>query len=130
MGFVLKDKLKRMKCRYCFLFIGLLIISGCNNLQSNCTALTKTELTNECVIVVSENVSRGSSNYFIVNGFDPYTNVDKKIVDPGRRWIQYKKDIQVGDTLIKRRGELTAYIHKKGITLVFPWKCGGKEYQD
>ncbi|MCA4806539.1 hypothetical protein [Myroides odoratimimus] len=26
--------------------------------------------------------------------------------------------------MIKRTGELTAYIHKKGQTLIFQWKCG------
>lgn len=119
-----------MKDKHHLLFLSLLTISGCNGLQPDCNELTQTELTNECVVVVSENVSRETSNYFIVKGFDPYTNVDKTIIDPGRRWIQYKKNIEIGDTLIKRTGELTAYIHKKGKTLVFPWKCGGREYQD
>ncbi|SHL55430.1 hypothetical protein [Myroides odoratimimus] len=119
-----------MKDKHHLLFLSLLTISGCTNLQVDCEGLTIDELKTEYIVIVKQLPIQKGRHYFIVEETDQYTNVDKTIIDPGRRWIQYKKNIEIGNTLIKRRGELTAYIHKKEQTLVFLWKCGGNEYQD
>lgn len=36
--------------------------------------------------------------------------------------------MSVGDTLIKQKGELVFYIHKKDTILSIPWECEGKVY--
>lgn len=47
----------------------------------------------------------------------------------GRWFRNYKDYMEVGDTVIKRKGELTMYIHKKDTTMVFKWECQGKVYE-
>lgn len=118
-----------MKYLVVLLSVGFMF-SSCNNLRPDCEALTKSELQMECIVIASELPTQKSSNYFVLKGTNIYTNSKKTIIDPGRKWSQYKKHIEIGDTLIKRRGELTAYIHKRGEVLVFPWKCGGEVYND
>src|SRR5690606_26039391 len=47
----------------------------------------------------------------------------------GRWYRDYKGYMDIGDTIIKRKGELTMYIHKKDTTMVFKWDCQGKVYE-
>jgi len=47
----------------------------------------------------------------------------------GRWYRNYRSYMEVGDTIIKRKGELTMYIHKKDTTLIFKWECEGKIYE-
>ena len=41
---------------------------------------------------------------------------------------QYKNEIEIGDTIIKRKGELTFNIHKKDTIISHEWECEGKTY--
>ncbi|HLV52091.1 MAG TPA: hypothetical protein VKY44_09070 [Flavobacterium sp.] len=43
-----------------------------------------------------------------------------------RRFINY---MEVGDTIIKREGELILYIHKKDTTMIFKPECEGQVYE-
>jgi len=52
-----------------------------------------------------------------------------KIIMEGRWYRNYRSYMEIGDTVIKRRRELTMYIHKKDTTLVFKWECEGKVYE-
>jgi len=46
------------------------------------------------------------------------------------RWFcKYYKNIEKGDTIIKRKGELLFNIHKKNAVLTFNWECEGKVYK-
>lgn len=47
----------------------------------------------------------------------------------GRWYRDYKGYMEIGDTIIKRKGELTMYIHKKDTVMVFKWDCQGKVYE-
>ena len=45
------------------------------------------------------------------------------------RWYrQFIDSMSIGDTIIKKKGELTLYIHKKDTILSFDWECEGKIY--
>jgi hypothetical protein len=44
-------------------------------------------------------------------------------------WATYKKHIKIGDTIIKRNGELVFSIHKKDTVLSFNFECEGKVYK-
>lgn len=45
------------------------------------------------------------------------------------RWFNVYKDLlEKGDTIIKRKGELTFSIHKKDTVIVVKWECEGKIY--
>lgn len=91
MDYLLKTKLQKMKDKHHLLFLSFLTISGCTNLQVDCERLTSDELKTSCIVIVKQLPIQKGRHYFIVEGTDPYTNVDKTIIDPGRRWSQYKK---------------------------------------
>jgi len=44
-------------------------------------------------------------------------------------WYLYRDQIERGDTIIKRNGELTFNIHKKDTILTYNWECEGKVYE-
>ncbi|PWN68392.1 hypothetical protein C1631_016980 [Chryseobacterium phosphatilyticum] len=78
-------------------------------------------LQQECNIIVDIVVPTGAS-LFKVKGHDPITH-DLKISEPNRWWSLYANEIEVGDTIVKKRGELTFNIHKKDTVIVHKWKC-------
>jgi len=46
------------------------------------------------------------------------------------RWFnRYKDNLEKGDTIIKRKGELTFSIHKRDTIIVVKWECEGKVYE-
>lgn len=46
------------------------------------------------------------------------------------RWYRaFIDSMEVGDTIIKREGELPMYIHKKDTILRFDYDCDGKTYK-
>ncbi len=47
----------------------------------------------------------------------------------GRWFRDYIDYMEVGDTVIKRKEELTLYVHKKDTVMVFKWDCQGKVYE-
>lgn len=48
----------------------------------------------------------------------------------GDRWYRdYIDYMEVGDTVIKRKGELVLYIHKRDTVMTFSWDCQGKVYE-
>lgn len=52
------------------------------------------------------------------------------ICDDGTRALARNADIlQKGDTIIKRKGELTFSIHKRDTIIVVKWECEGKVYE-
>lgn len=60
---------------------------------------------------------------FKTKGYDPNTR-ETKIYEDGNRWLDfYKKEIEVGDTIVKKRGELMFYIHKKDTVIAHEWVC-------
>ncbi|WP_140509345.1 hypothetical protein [Flavobacterium pectinovorum] len=44
-------------------------------------------------------------------------------------WSIYKEHIELGDTIIKKKGELIFSIHKKDTVLSFNFECEGKVYK-
>ena len=37
--------------------------------------------------------------------------------------------MEIGDTIIKRKGELSMFVHKKDTVMVFKHNCQGKVYE-
>ncbi|MDP9957613.1 hypothetical protein J2X97_003282 [Epilithonimonas hungarica] len=76
----------------------------------------------ECNLVVE----RPPSEYpdlFKTKGYDPITK-DVKTYRDGNRWLDfYKKEIEEGDTIVKKKGELVFYIHKKDTVIAHEWVC-------
>src|SRR5690606_13632553 len=60
---------------------------------------------------------------FKTKGYDPITKEVKTYTD-GNRWLDfYKNDIEEGDTIVKRQGEMVFNIHKKDTVIVNVWVC-------
>lgn len=66
-------------------------------------------------------------NLFKTKGYDPISR-DEKFYEDGNRWLDfYKKGIEKGDTIVKRKGELIFYIHKKDTIIAHEWVCYDSE---
>jgi len=71
-----------------------------------------------------------SGRAYTLRGINPNSNKDEKYYDDGGfLGLPFKDLISVGDTLVKKPGELKVYIHKKDTVIVFPFKCEGKVYE-
>jgi hypothetical protein len=84
----------------------------------------------ECLLIV-EKIPGIRDNMFDYKGINP---VAKKKCDcdsdtSDRWWATYNEHIEIGDTIIKRKGELTFNIHKKDTILSFNFECDGKVYK-
>ena len=106
-----------------FLLLLSLIIS-CHQ-KPSCELLAQLASNNACIIIVTK---LPDDIFFSAKGINPFTNEECKCSDGDRWWIQYKDEINIKDTIIKRKGELTFNIHKKDTIISHEWKCDGKTY--
>ena len=103
------------------LFSGLILclfIISC----TNCKRDTETALEDECNLVVIIPPSK-YPNLFKIKGYDPISKKVKFCDNENRWWDEYKKEIVVGDTIVKKKGELIFYIHKKDTIIAHEWVC-------
>ena len=108
-----------------FILIGILFYS-CNNI--NCEKLAENARDRECKIIVQK-MPKFFSPSLDAQGINPETGEQCTCSDGGRWWNQYTQYIEIGDTIIKKKGELIFSIHKKDTILSFKWECEGKVYQ-
>ena len=103
------------------LFSGLILclfIISC----TNCKRDTETALEDECNLVVIIPPSK-YPNLFKTKGYDPISK-EEKFYEDGNRWLDfYKKEIEEGDTIVKKKGELIFYIHKEDTIIAHEWVC-------
>lgn len=88
----------------------------------NCKLYTKDIKEEECIILV-ETLPTPNTVNFKVSGYDPITQKTKTCKSANRWWNQYNDEIEIGDTIIKRKGELTFNIHKKDTIISHKWHC-------
>lgn len=81
--------------------------------QSNAKRLAE----EECILVVETPPSSYTSEMFRAKGYNPLTNKSCECNHHNRWWSSYKDQIQAGDTIVKRKGELIFSIHKKDSTI-------------
>ncbi|WP_308006422.1 hypothetical protein [uncultured Chryseobacterium sp.] len=67
----------------------------------------------ECVLVVQNPPLLYTSVSFKVEGYNPITKKPCECNHYNRWWSSYKNEIEVGDTIVKKKGELVFSIHKK-----------------
>ncbi len=84
----------------------------------------------ECLIIV-EKIPSNTDGRFDYRGINPFTNKKCKCDSDrsDRWWAKFKEQIEIGDTIIKRKGELLFNIHKKDTILSFNFECKGKIYK-
>ncbi|MFV0172339.1 hypothetical protein OBK15_07250 [Empedobacter falsenii] len=107
-----------------YILFNFLLLFSCSN-KADCAFSAKLNADSECTIIVSK---LPSTVFFDAKGIDPITKKECKCSEGDRWWTQYKEEIEIGDTIIKRKGELTFNIHKKDTIISHEWECEGKTY--
>lgn len=88
------------------------------NKQSFAKELSK----EECILVVQVPPIAYTSVTFRAKGYNPITNKPCECNHHNRWWSSYKKEIDVGDTIVKKKGELIFSIHKKDSIIIHKYK--------
>jgi hypothetical protein len=97
------------------------------NPKVDCQSFEVERRKEECNLIV-EITPTPSSVYFKAKG----KNLDGKECEcneESRWWATFSNNIEKGDTIIKKKGELTFSIHKKDTMLIYNWECEGKKYK-
>ncbi|UIR57423.1 hypothetical protein LZQ00_06290 [Sphingobacterium sp. SRCM116780] len=108
-----------------FLFPTLLLFTfSCENID--CPQLSGIYRQQECIVVVKQILDSTSAYDFELKGTGVASQKDT-LIDEGNRWYcTFLPYLSTGDTIVKKRGELTFNIHKKDTILTFYWDCEGK----
>ena len=97
----------------------LIVLNSC--IKIDCEAL-KQDLTNEeCYLVVEDPPT--DTVWFEAEGYDPITKKHKICKTSNRWWNLFYLEIEPGDTIVKRKGELTFNIHKSDTIITHTWAC-------
>ncbi|QFG53238.1 hypothetical protein F7R58_06650 [Chryseobacterium sp.] len=88
----------------------------------NCKEFTKGIAKEKCIIVV-KGLPTPNTKLFEVTGYDPVTQKSIKCESVSNWWNQYNNEIAVGDTIVKKEGELTFNIHKQDTIISHEWHC-------
>ena len=95
----------------------LILVNSCKKDDSN--AFKQIIANEECNIVVEK--PPGNTGWFEVEGYDPITQEPKVCKTSNRWWNLYYKEIAVGDTIVKRKGELTFNIHSRDTIITYTY---------
>jgi hypothetical protein len=106
----------------CFIAICSFSLISCNS-NNNCKLWKQDRLEEHCELIV-EIPPKPNSVYFNAKG----KSFDSKMKDcecdvESRWWATFSDKIEKGDTIIKKKGELTFTIRKKDTILKFNWEC-------
>ncbi|OUL59835.1 hypothetical protein [Flavobacterium sp. AJR] len=115
--------------KYTILFCLSLCIFSCGPIR-DCDSTVEYYRVDECLLIVQK-IPSDTDSRFDYKGINPVT---KKEYDCNSNisdmwWSNYKKDITIGDTIIKKKGELIFSIHKKDTVMSFNFECEGKIYK-
>lgn len=67
--------------------------------------------------------------WYDLQGINPISGKNESYYESGGfLGLKFKELISVGDTLIKKEGELRIYIHKRDTVLVYHFECNGMIY--
>jgi len=118
--------MKKTKCLLLSIYMCLTIFSCAR--EATCEEAAENVRADDCSIIVKE---IGSPFFqFTLKGLNPETQARVKFERINHSWsFQFSDKISIGDTVIKKKGELKFYIHKKDTVLVFPFECKGKIYE-
>ncbi|WP_018675497.1 hypothetical protein [Riemerella columbina] len=110
-----------MKLNIFTYFIFCFYLVSC--LEVDCDKLKEVYLNEECLLIVEKTPEQ--SSWFSAKGRNPITNKSCECKSINRWWSLYSSEIKIGDTIIKRKGELTFNIHKKDTVITHDFKCEG-----
>ncbi|TDX84131.1 hypothetical protein [Epilithonimonas xixisoli] len=94
----------------------------CFNSCIDCKRDTEAAYKEQCNLVVEIPPSQ-YPYLFKAKGYNPNTQEREICHNDSRWWSLYKKEIEEGDTIVKKRGDLVFYIHKKDTVIAHEWVC-------
>jgi len=109
--------------KYFFIQILIVFLYAC----VDCEQLSELYRNDNLEVILMERPTINAEMNFV--GTKLNYNESTTIKMEGRWYRHYKDYMEVGDTIIKRKGELILYIHKKDTVMVFKWECEGKIYE-
>jgi hypothetical protein len=112
----MKSKISLIVC----LVVVLIFFIFTNRIDHQSFAKELTE--EECTLVVETPLSSYTSYNFKTKGYDPITKKPCECNHYNRWWSSYKSEIEVGDTIVKKKGELVFSIHKKDSIISHKYK--------
>ena len=74
----------------------------------------------ECNLVI-ETPPYDNSVWFEAKGYDPITQIPKTCKTQNRWWNMFAHEMESGDTIVKKKGELIFAIHKKDTVIYHDW---------
>ena len=107
-----------------FPIILFLSVFSCGKID--CDGLSDLYRYEECLLIFEELPNKDSR--LNAKGKHLITGEECVCSDKGRWWAQFRDYLEKGDTIIKRKGELTFIIQKKDTVLSYQWNCEGKDY--
>lgn len=108
------------------LFITLILTISCGQ-TSDCEVFMRIDKGSQCLMIVKKSqFLTGATLGF--EGVNPFTQEKCDCNENNRWWYLYRNEIEIGDTIIKRKDELTFNIHKKDTIISHEWECEGKTY--
>ena len=108
-----------------FIISSLFLFISC---KGDCEWNANAYRSEECLIIVSE-LSPVTTTTMSIKGISIVDGEYTVSSENQRWWYTYRDQIERGDTIIKRKGELTFNIHKKDTILSYNWECEGKIYE-
>ena len=70
-----------------------------------------------------------SGREYVIKGINPITKLKVEYYSKGGLLdVPFKYLVSIGDTLVKKEGELRVFIHKRDTVLVYHFECDGKVY--
>lgn len=99
------------------------------NIKADCNAFEEHYRNDEYCSIIVEIPPKPSSVYFKTIGRSLKDGKPCKCEEESRWWATFSDQIKKGDTIIKKKGELIFYIHKRNKTIKINWECEGKIYK-
>ena len=112
--------------KYIIHLLLLSVIISCD-LKPDCSFLKTLNRQVACVAVVVSKPTH--SDTFLKKGYHPDTGKPCTCKENDRWLRSYHEEMDVGDTIIKRAGDLFFEIHKSDTVIVHTWTCNGKVYK-
>lgn len=108
-----------------FIFFSFVIlVSSCG--EPDCNIVKQAYYPEKYYLIVGE--ASIDNSWIEVRGRIPITN-EKSNIMIHNNWIDDFNEVEVGDTIIKREGNLELTVHKKDTIIRHDWYCRGKAYK-
>ncbi|MFS4473896.1 hypothetical protein [Chryseobacterium sp. T20] len=105
-------------------FSFLILVSSCG--EPDCNDVKKAFYPDEYNLIVGE--ASIDNSWIKITGYHPITYKKSNIM-VHNNWIDDYNEVEAGDTIIKRAGNLELVIHKKDTIIRHDWYCKGRPYK-